>query len=644
MPYKAFTSILFLLLLATCVVSAQAQKEEKIIQLEEATVAGQKQESQAGIGSKTTHISKAELKRNATRSLSELLLETTPIQIKSMGQGAMATASFRGTAASHTQVLWNGISINPPQLGSFDFSQVPIYFVDDIALYHGGSAQKGGSGSLGGTVNFTTDHLSVTKPYVSIISEYASNNTFTEALNLRLSKGGFTSSTRAYYQQSDNDYRYLNKVYSKDPFIERRKEADYKQAGLMQEFYYESRKGDKLSLIGWWQYDDRSLPQSIIVNATASEQSQSSNIRTMASYESMRNAHHWKITGAYLDGTLDYQRQFGEMDKTENHNLNRSWVTQANYSYTGINRLNLAANFNYRYDYIKSNSVEAGKQSRNTLSSQLTAQYKASKRLDFEGQITGETIGDDPSIIYNVSGRYRAIDEYLTLKASNSYNHRNPTLNDLYWAPGGNPDLQAERGYSWDITAMSEPQFGGVYTLFEVTYYHMDIKDWIMWIPKGNGYIWEPVNFSNVISQGMEANATIRFSTNNTRHIVTGNYGYAHSVDNSSRADDTKGKQLPYIPRNRWNAGYKLWVMDKIWANYNASFTDVRYTSADESYETNAYTIHHIELGYDFKLSKTVKSSLSLKVENLFDTYYESTQYYPMPFRMFFGRLSFTIN
>ena len=644
MPYKAFTSIFFFLLLATCVVSAQSQKEEEIIQLEEATVAGQKQESQAGIGSKTTRISKAELKRNATRSLSELLLETTPIQIKSMGQGAMATASFRGTAASHTQVLWNGISINPPQLGSFDFSQVPIYFVDDIALYHGGSAQKGGSGSLGGTVNFTTDHLSVTKPYVSIISEYASNNTFTEALNLRISKGGFTSSTRAYYQQSDNDYRYLNKVYSKDPFMERRKDADYKQAGLMQEFYYESTKGDKLSLIGWWQYDDRSLPQSIIVNATASEQSQSSNIRTMASYESMRNAHHWKITGAYLDGTLDYQRQFGEMDKTENHNLNRSWVTQANYSYTGINRLNLAANFNYRYDYIKSNSVEDGKQSRNTFSSQFTAQYKVSNRLDFEGQTTLETIGDDPSIIYNISGRYRAIDEYLTLKASNSYNHRNPTLNDLYWAPGGNPDLQAERGYSWDITAMSEPQFWGIYLLLEATYYHMDIKDWIMWIPKGNGYIWEPVNFSNVISQGMEANATIRFSTNNTRHIITGNYGYAYSVDNSSRGDNTKGKQLPYIPRNRWNAGYKLWVMDKIWGNYNASFTDVRYTSADESYETNAYTIHHIEVGYDFKLSKTVKSSLSLKVENLFDTYYESTQYYPMPFRMFFGRLSFTIN
>ena len=644
MPYKAFTSIFFFLLLATCVVSAQSQKEEEIIQLEEATVAGQKQESQAGIGSKITRISKAELKRNATRSLSELLLETTPIQIKSMGQGAMATASFRGTAASHTQVLWNGISINPPQLGSFDFSQVPIYFVDDIALYHGGSAQKGGSGSLGGTVNFTTDHLSVTKPYVSIISEYASNNTFTEALNLRISKGGFTSSTRAYYQQSDNDYRYLNKVYSKDPFMERRKDADYKQAGLMQEFYYESTKGDKLSLIGWWQYDDRSLPQSIIVNATASEQSQSSNIRTMASYESMRNAHHWKITGAYLDGTLDYQRQFGEMDKTENHNLNRSWVTQANYSYTGINRLNLAANFNYRYDYIKSNSVEDGKQSRNTFSSQFTAQYKVSNRLDFEGQTTLETIGDDPSIIYNISGRYRAIDEYLTLKASNSYNHRNPTLNDLYWAPGGNPDLQAERGYSWDITAMSEPQFWGIYLLLEATYYHMDIKDWIMWIPKGNGYIWEPVNFSNVISQGMEANATIRFSTNNTRHIITGNYGYAYSVDNSSRGDNTKGKQLPYIPRNRWNAGYKLWVMDKIWGNYNASFTDVRYTSADESYETNAYTIHHIEVGYDFKLSKTVKSSLSLKVENLFDTYYESTQYYPMPFRMFFGRVSITIN
>ena len=91
----------------------------------------------SGKGVRRTIIDKVELSRSTTRSLSELLLESTGIQIKSMGQGALATASFRGTSSNHTQIMWGGISLNSPQLGNFDLSQVPVYFIDDISLTHG---------------------------------------------------------------------------------------------------------------------------------------------------------------------------------------------------------------------------------------------------------------------------------------------------------------------------------------------------------------------------------------------------------------------------------------------------------------------------------------------------------------------------
>ena len=53
---------------------------------------------------------------------------------------------------------------------------------------------------------------------------------------------------------------------------------------------------------------------------------------------------------------------------------------------------------------------------------------------------------------------------------------------------------------------------------------------------------------------------------------------------------------------------------------------------ADESYKTNAYTIHNITIGYKLSLHK-IKITPQIRIENLFDAYYESTQYYPMPLR-----------
>ena len=61
---------------------------------------------------KESHIDTTVLYEKGTLSLSDLLSENTPVFIKNHGRGALASASFRGTAASHTQVNWNGIKIN----------------------------------------------------------------------------------------------------------------------------------------------------------------------------------------------------------------------------------------------------------------------------------------------------------------------------------------------------------------------------------------------------------------------------------------------------------------------------------------------------------------------------------------------------
>lgn len=53
-------------------------------------------------GQTTSKIDSLSMRTSMTSSLSELVAKNTPIFIKEYGRGAMATASFRGTAPSHT--------------------------------------------------------------------------------------------------------------------------------------------------------------------------------------------------------------------------------------------------------------------------------------------------------------------------------------------------------------------------------------------------------------------------------------------------------------------------------------------------------------------------------------------------------------
>src|SRR5690606_22370891 len=68
-------------------------------------------------GQKNLNIDSVSFHQNSNQTLGEFLLTQTPIIVKNYGAGQLASVSFRGTSASHTAVLWNGININYPSLG-----------------------------------------------------------------------------------------------------------------------------------------------------------------------------------------------------------------------------------------------------------------------------------------------------------------------------------------------------------------------------------------------------------------------------------------------------------------------------------------------------------------------------------------------
>ena len=61
-------------------------------------------------------------------SFTELLRQNTSLYFKEQGAGMTSSVSFRGTNASQTAVLWNGININSQTTGQTDFNNVGLWW------------------------------------------------------------------------------------------------------------------------------------------------------------------------------------------------------------------------------------------------------------------------------------------------------------------------------------------------------------------------------------------------------------------------------------------------------------------------------------------------------------------------------------
>ncbi len=638
------------ILLLFCVASLRAQETPgsevaREVEIDSVVVTGQRthRTQEVSVGTRVTPISMQVLEGNQTRSLSELLSNNTMVYVKSTGQGALATSSFRGTSPSHTQVNWNGININPNMSSTFDFSQIPVFFADNVTLYHGNSYIKGGTGALGGSINIgnTADWNDTTR--VRAFAEYGSWNTWTGAASVRIVRPKALYQTRLYYQQSDNDYRYLNKVFAVEPFYERRQEAQYKQAGVMQEAYFRPGKYSTISNNLWLQYNDRHLPQPVVVNRSQHETQDMLDLKYMFEYRYERDRHEVSAKAGYLMDRMEYRRWTTGSYQSDERSLNRSHTLAliGDYTYTPASRWTLNGSVRYRYDRVEANSYANERTDRHVASLQAGAMWKNSW-LSLTGQVMGELNDTEAAPTFSV-GAAAELAEKLTLKANISYNYKFPSLNDLYWQPGGNPDLKPEEGFSYDLSLRYTPKIGEYFYFYgEVTGYVMNIDNWIMWLPSDHWY-WEPRNVHNVLSAGAEVLTSLTWRYLDWRVKLGVNYTYSRSMNRERNfaEDNTYHKQLPYVPLHKANARLRV-DYKNLFFTYLVNYTGERYTSADEAYSTNAYTIHDLELGYDIKLRKRYKLTPKLRVDNLFDTYYESTQFYPMPLRSILGSIMFT--
>ncbi|MFO7620508.1 MAG: TonB-dependent receptor plug domain-containing protein [Bacteroidales bacterium] len=631
---KAF--ICYIAIIISLPLSGQIPVHEDTIRIDEVVISRQGINNSPGSGK--VSVDSVALLHYSTASVSDLLSENSYVFIKSYGPGGIASPMIRGTGAGHTRILWNGISIGNPMLGQSDLSLVPAGLVDDVSILYGGGSLRMTSGGLGGAISLETKPDWSGDYLISVSQTAGSFGKYAGLVKLKTGNAHFQSVTKAFLHSSKNNFRYLNTWIGADPVWETRQNNSILQKGFLQEIYYR-RPGSSGSARLWYQSASRTLPAPVITQQTPGDEKQyDESLRALFNLDLPGSRSNYKISTAVILDRLNYSNRTASVDS---RNLSGTlFVTAEMETLAGRNtRLTFAAN--EEMSMIRSNNYDEVKM-RNLVSLSASAENRAGDRAGAEVLIRGILFNDRflfPDLFAGLS--YRLIkDTENLLKASFSRNSRLPSMNDMYWIPGGNPSLLNEYAYSYELTWEMKNKISSLLDISsDITIYRSYIKNMIKWLPGEFSY-WTPENLGHVNTSGLESAIKITYSGKTFQTCLSAGYTFtrASGRDTQNESNLQKKGQLPYIPANQFY-GRLRFDRKSLYTALSTNFTGRRYITTDNTQYLPDYNYTDLIIGNKIKWGRTA-FDLGLGIGNIFNTRYQTIAYYPMPGRSFSVRLN----
>ena len=663
---------------AVGVIPAAAQEQpRRTLHIPEVTVTAQRPIKEIGV--QQTRFDSIALKENIALSMADVLTFNSSIFVKNYGRATLSTVAFRGTSPSHTQVTWNGMRINNPMLGMTDFSMIPSYFVDDASLLHGTSSVNETGGGLGGSVKLATRPADAEGFGLQYVQGVGSFRTFDEFLRLVWGDDHWQLSTRAVVSTSPNDYKYVNRdkkinIYDDERNIvgqyypvERNRSGAFRDLHLLQEAYYNTGRGDRVGLNAWYIDSNRELAMLTTDygdDRDFDNRQRERTLRGVVSWDHLRS--NWKagVKGGYIHTwtAYDYNRDLGNGVRavmTRSRSRINTIYGQAGGEYSIGRRWLFTADVAAHQHFVTSQdknivlqqggrAIVGYDKGRIELSGSVSAKWRPVERFGISAVLREEMFGTEwtpliPALFIDgvVSERGN-----IVARASVSRNFRFPTLNDLYFLPGGNPDLRKESGWTYDAGLTFAVGREGRYSLTGgATWFDSHIDDWIIWLPTAKGFF-SPRNLKKVHAYGVELRADLAVAlARDWKLDMGGTFSWTPSVNEGepmSPADKSVGKQLPYVPERSATVtgrlSWRRWSLLYKWCSYSERYTmssnDLSLTGHLPPYYMSNVTI---EKGIALRWADL---SLKLAVNNLFDEEYLSVLSRPMPginFEFFVG-------
>lgn len=574
------------------------------------------------------------------RTLGEVLTNNSNVNIRSYGSpGSSTSISFRGLSASQTQVNWNGFPINSVTLGSADISNILVSSSNTVSLVPGAAGATYGSGTFGGAVNIDYNSSNVGNRGVIDLT-IGAFDTYRAGGNYQFNKNKLTLNGNLWGEKSDADYDYFDAIKQKEF---KRHNADYNQAGFEQYFSYKPSAYSELKGGIWAQAKDMNIPAIEGASLKSYENQKDSTLRLFLNYKRVFHSSALEVKGAWFYADQHYiQKDSIDAPKVliDSRIKSKAWFGDVNYRIYFADYLSFDAGATYNYTKGIVDAYGGEEHDRVIgLIGGLKYTNKVSVNMAFRKDF-GNNVNSD--LLFNAGVQYPLLNS-LIVRGAFSQKFRRPTFNDMFWQPGGNPDLKPEEGYSFEAGAnyiLDMKQWGRLTT--DVAVYYSPVKNMIVWRPEGA--LWYAKNYSDVLTRGIDVkiNHEKQFASIVLQSNASLGYNKAtiESIDENNQAK--VGRSLYYAPEWMSHVSSGFITNNKIAFRLNWNFVSKRYYD-DSVFALDPYWLMNARVAKTFSFGKQ-ELFAQFSLENLFDHSYQSIRSYPMPGRTWQIKLKYILN
>ncbi|USD40985.1 TonB-dependent receptor [Vibrio sp. SCSIO 43135] len=601
---KSFLAIAVASLLPHASLSYAQQADETVV-----VTANRFEQNVKDVTSPITIVTKQDLERSQVKSLPEALRALPGVQVNNVGFGQYSSVYVRGNSSRHLLVLVNGVRIGSSTAGEANFSQIPLTGVERIEFIRGARAALYGSDAISGVINIVTDYQAGGR-IAEVTGGVGSHGYYESGVNVA---GSISDSTWGKFSVSangDNGAVSARSSTETTPFEDDK--DGYDKVSVVAELGHEVNDSFQLSVQGFYhrgnsEYDKTAWDENYVnvIYPNAESESTLYNVAGKAKYT---KGNYFSELSLAFNGDKGIDSNDVEDDsKFESERVVATWL----HSYHLTQALTLAGGLEWNQEEVSTSEGTYIQESRDNKALFLTANYVVDRWSSEASVRTDDNESYGTSNTWQLGTAY-SFTQSLKLAANVGTGFKAPTFNDLYYPDSGNPDLEAEESFGYELGL-----YGAHDSIdWQVTGYKSEIDQLIAWAPvdpNNPAGDWIPSNVNKATMEGIESSITFYVDS------LSNTFGY----DYVDAQDDATGKQLIRRSKHvaRWNIGYELnaWQFD-----VTTLYRGKSYEDAENTIELDAYTLVDLSATYAVSQQFTIRG----RVHNAFDEEYTTQETY----------------
>lgn len=568
-------------------------------------------------------------------AVEQVLSRYTTLFLKSYAPGGMNSISHRGFGSAQTLLCWNGFVLNQPTLGQPSLSGLNTSADVSMSILSGSLSAADFTGGLASVIRMRDIAPMDTLMHHSLMLSGGSFSSAGITVNSGFSLGKALLRAEVAYHQAENNFEFTNNAVGSIPEewpTQERMNADFNSVSFRSTFSYPLGKR-RLELSLWCSSQQNGIPAPLLSAQIQGNENQQSRFMRFSALIPVKTGTK-SIVNARLffsaDTFLYNNQQLSISDGTSTQVL--AAQIEARFS------AGASSDFHLQYypELIWVNSDNFSTPI-NVVDQKFKALWtKHNKFGDFD--VWSHALTRDANKVYLLPGMswYAPIDSLpLKLRLGIARNMRLPSMNDLYWATGGNPELKPEEAWMADMSLVLAPKKKHRFDYsVRLMPFAAQTANLIRWVPDSLSSLWQAENVSSSQQYGAELYVQLKTKIRKTEFSSFLNSSSVQAYDHSG---ENKTK-LIYVPDKTLNWSVSV-LHGPLSIGYDFHFTGRRFTDFDNLRYMPEIFLHDAWMAVEKKIGKQTLS-LSLRVNNLLNADYQYVAWYPMPRRHFRFTLS----